>query len=332
MSRINRRDFIAAIGAAVPAAVWTRAACAQQRRPVIGYLSNRPQSEDPAYLAVRDGLKMTGFVEGNLTLEFRSADDDNSRLPALAADLVRRKVAVIVTVAGIPGARAAKAATSTIPIVFFTGADPVAAGLVASLSRPGGNLTGVTTLSDEVGPKRLELMHALLPAATEFALLVDPTNPNSESQSADMRAAAQVLGLKVQMLFATGERDLDAAFAAAAQQRVAGVIIGPSLIVTGPDRNRQLVDLSARHAMPTISFARVFAEAGGLMSYGTSDPVDSYRTVGLYAGRILKGAKPGDLPVQQATRIELAINMKAAKALGLAFPLTLLGRAEVVIE
>jgi putative tryptophan/tyrosine transport system substrate-binding protein len=325
---VRRREFIAGLGGV---AAWPSMARAQQGAPsVIGYLSSRAQSEDVE--VVRGGLKQTGFTEGgNLTVEYRWANDENSRLPALAAELVGRNVAVIVA-EGIPASRAAKAVTGTIPIVFFTGADPVALGLVTSLSRPGGNITGVSTLSDETGPKRLELMHELLPSASDFALVVDPTNANSEPQLASMRAAARQLGINLQILPTSNEGDLVGAFAKAEQLRAAALIIGPNLFSTGVGQNKQLAALAAHYAIPTISFSRRFTTAGGLISYGSPDVTDSYRLVGIYVGRILKGEKPGDLPVQQETKIELVVNLKTAKALSLTFPLTILVRADAVIE
>jgi putative tryptophan/tyrosine transport system substrate-binding protein len=279
-----------------------------------------------------EGLRQTGFVEGsNVTIEYRWANDDSAQLPSMAADLVRRNVAVIVA-SGIPAAKAAEAATDTTPIVFITGADPVKFGLVVSLSRPGGNVTGVTNLYDELGSKRLEIMHELLPAATDFALLVDPTNPNSEPQSADMRAAAHILGLNIHILHATNESGFDAAFADAVRLRTAGLMVGPNNFSISAPANQQLALVAARHAMPTISFTQQFTAAGGLMSYGSGNAADFQRLVGVYAGRILKGAKSADLPVQQPTKIELVINRKAAKLLGLTFPLTLLALADEVIE
>jgi putative ABC transport system substrate-binding protein len=330
-NHMQRREFMTLLGGATVS--WPLAARAQQG-PVVGYLSGRTQSEEATFTeAFRDGLKQTGFVEGaNLAVEYRWANNDNGRLPALAADLVRRKVTVIAMTGGIPGARAAKAATDTIPIVFFTGADPVALGLVASLNRPGGNLTGVTTLSDEVGPKRLEILHSLLPAATEFALLVDPTNPNNEPQSMDMRAAARILGLNIHILSASSEGDFAAAFESAVRLRAAGLIVGPALFSGTAGSNQQLALLAARYAIPTISYSQQFTAAGGLMSYGSGDQAGPYRLVGVYVGRILKGEKPSDLPVQQGTGIELVINLKTAKLLGITFPLALLGRADRVIE
>jgi putative ABC transport system substrate-binding protein len=327
---MNRREFIAALGGS--AAAWPLAARAQQR-PVVGYLSSRRQGEAIRELAdFRDGLRETGFAEGvNLTVEYRWANSDNARLPDLAADLMRRNVAVIVTTA-TPATRAAKAATQTIPIVFLVGVDPVAFGFVANMARPDGNLTGVSTLYDEVAPKRLEVMHALLPAATDFALLVDPTNPNSETQSNDIRAAARTLGLNVHILPAAGEGDFAGVFDSAIRLRAAGLIIGPNTFSTSPAANQQLALLSARHAMPTISYTREFATAGGLMSYGPGEEAALHRVIGVYTGRILKGEKPAALPVQQATRIELVVNLKTAKLLGLAFPPALIARADEIIE
>jgi putative ABC transport system substrate-binding protein len=326
---MRRREFITLLGGA---AAWPLAARAQQR-PVVGYLNPRRQGEEIRILEdFRDGLRETGFIEGaNVAIEYRWANNDNARLPDLAADLVRRNVAVIVTT-GLPATRAAKAATGTIPIVFSVGVDPVSFGLVASLGRPDGKLTGVSTLYDEVAPKRLEVMHALLPAATDFALLVDPTNPNSETQSNDMRAAAHTLGLNVHILPAAGEDDFAGVFESAIRLRAAGLIIGPNTFSTLAAANLQLALFSARHAMPTISYTREFTSAGGLMSYGPGEQALMRRMIGVYTGRILKGEKPATLPVQQATRIELVLNLKTARLLGLTFPPTLLGRADEVIE
>jgi putative ABC transport system substrate-binding protein len=278
---IRRREFIAGLGAAA----WPIAAHAQPQRPMIGHLSPRTQSEDAQFVErLLAGLRQTGFVEGsNLTVEYRWANDDSARLPSMAADLVRRNVAVIVA-SGIPAAKAAKAATDTTPIVFITGADPVKFGLVASLSRPGGNVTGVTNLYDELGSKRLEIMHELLPAATDFALLVDPTNPNSEPQSTDMRAAAHILGLNIHILHATNESAFDTAFADAVRLRAAGLMVGPNNFSTSTPSNQQLALVAARHAMPTISFAQQFVAAGGLMSYGSGNAADFQRLVGVYVG------------------------------------------------
>jgi putative ABC transport system substrate-binding protein len=328
---MKRREFITLLGGA--AVAWPIAASAQQpTMPVIGVLD----VELPELRILPDrarafgrGLSEAGFVEGqNIATEYWWADGRSDQLPALAAELVHRQVAVIVAT-GVAAALAAKSATQTIPIVFFTGVNPVAFGIVASLNRPGGNLTGVTSLFDEVAPKRLELMHELVPTATTMALLVNPSNPNAEAQSRDMQAAGRTLGLQLHVLHASTDRDLDALFAAAAQLRADALVIGPDPYLNS--RIEQLSALTVRHAIPTIFFTREFAAAGGLMSYG-ADGADSYHTVGLYTGRILKGEKPADLPVQQATKVELVINLKTAKALGLTVPPSLLARADEIIE
>jgi putative tryptophan/tyrosine transport system substrate-binding protein len=325
---MRRRDFLGVVGGA---AAWPVAARGQQR-PVVGYLMPRTQNEDVSLKDFRDGLKQAGFIEGdNVTIEYRFANGDNARLPALAGDLVRRKVAVIAAFS-LTGAQAAKAATATIPIVFWVGVDPVASGLVTSLARPGGNLTGATSLADEIAPKRLEMMHQLLPNATDFALVVDPSNPNNEPQSNDMRAAARTLGLNVHILSARGKGDFASVFEKAVALRAAGLVIGPNGFSSGGGANQQLALLAARHALPTISMTKRFTDAGGLMSYGQSDSGEHSRLAGIYTGRILKGEKPADLPVQQSTKMALFLNLKTAKLLGLTFPLTLLGRADEVIE
>jgi putative ABC transport system substrate-binding protein len=328
---IKRREFITLLGGA--AAAWPLAARAQQAAmPVIGYLSGASrESNDYRMPPIRHGLREAGYIEGqNVTIEYRWADGHNDRLPALAADLVHRQVAVIVAAAGTPAALAAKAATPTIPIIFGIATDPVEIGLVASLNRPSGNLTGVTNLNAEVGPKRLELLHELLPTATVFALLVDPTGPAlAEAFSRNLQAAAGALGLKLQMLHASTERDLDTAFATLGQMRADALIIGPSTFFAV--RSEQLAALTVRHAVPAIFQYRSFAAAGGLLSYGTSE-ADYYRLVGVYAGKILKGEKPAELPVQQSTKVELVINLKTARALGITIPLPLIGRADEVIE
>jgi putative ABC transport system substrate-binding protein len=298
--------------------------------PVIGFLNGAsPEGYAPYVAAFHQGLKEAGYVEGqNVAIEYRWAQGQYDRLPALAADLVRRQVAVI-AVGTNPAAPAAKAATATIPIVFTTGLDPVQEGLVASLNRPGGNLTGVTALAVEVGPKGLELLHELVPAATVIALLVNPTNPSAEALSSDLRTAARTLGLQLHILRASTERDFDRVFATLLQLRAGGLVIGTDGFFN--TQSEQLATLTVRHAVPAIFPFREFTAAGGLMSYGVSIR-DLYRLVGVYTGRILRGEKPADLPVHRATKVELVINLKTAKALGLTFPITLLGRADEVIE
>jgi ABC-type uncharacterized transport system substrate-binding protein len=327
---MNRRAFISLLGAIAPFPLAARAQ--QGAMPVIGFLgSASPDLWADRLHAFRQGLSETGYVEDrNVAIQYRWAQDQFDRLPSLAADLVRRSVTVITTSGGTPPALAAKAATTTIPIVFVTGGDPVQVGLVASLARPGGNLTGVTSLNAEVGPKRLELLHEMVPTATAFATLVNPANPrNAETQTRDLHAAARTLGLELHVLQASAERDLDAAFAALAELRAGGLVIGTDAFFIA--RSEQLAALALRHAMPTIFQFRGFAAAGGLMSYGGSF-TDTFHKAGLYTGRILKGEKPADLPVQQATKLELILNLKTGRALGLTVPLPLLARADEVIE
>jgi putative ABC transport system substrate-binding protein len=297
--------------------------------PVIGFLaSGSPVPQARFVAAFQQGLAETGYIAGkNVAIEYRWAEGHYDRLPALAADLVRRQVAVIVASGG-PSAPAAKAATTTIPIVFQIGVDPVAVGLVASLNRPGGNLTGATVLGIELGPRRLELLHQLVPTAAIVGALVNPTRSNAETEAKDLQMAAGKLGLQLHILHAGTERDFDAAFATVTKLQMGGLVIGGD-----PLFNNQAEELAAftiRHAVPAIFQFREFAAAGGLISYGTSG-TDSYHQVGLYAGRILKGQRPADLPVQQSTKVELVINLRTAKALGLTVPQSLLFAADEVM-
>jgi putative tryptophan/tyrosine transport system substrate-binding protein len=327
---VRRRRFIVGLGSATVA--WASPAQAQQRpQPKIGFLSSAsPTTYGVRLRAFREGLGETAFVEGqNVAVEYRWAEDHTDRLPALAAELVRREVAVIVAAGGSHSAMAAKAATATIPIVFGVAVDPVQAGLVASLNRPGGNLTGVTTLNIELGPKRLELLHGLVPTAKAMALLVNPTNYNVEGLAAGPQAAARTLGLQLHILHASTERDFDSAFDTLVRLRAGALVIGADVFFLS--HSELLGALTARHAVPAIFQYRPFAAAGGLMSYG-SDEAEYYRLIGNYTGRILKGEKPTDLPVQQATKVELIINLKTAKTLGITVPPTLLARADEVIE
>jgi putative tryptophan/tyrosine transport system substrate-binding protein len=299
--------------------------------PVIGYLGNGAANDDLKDFTIPflQGLKETGYVEGqNVAIEYRWAENQDDRLPALAADLVRRRVAVIVPNT-TPAALAAKAATTTIPIVFATGGDPVALGLVASLNRPGANATGSATLVSDVAAKRLQLLRELIPDANVFGVLADPAFPPTQSTIADLQAAARTLGLQLVIVNARTESDLEPAFADFSQQRVGAILVGDSTFFAR--RMEQLAVLAARHALPAIYPFREYAPAGGLMSYGSSLGYSNHQ-VGIYTGRILKGEKPADLPVEQATRIELTLNLKTAKALGIAFPTGLLIRADEVIE
>jgi putative tryptophan/tyrosine transport system substrate-binding protein len=325
---MRRREFITLLGGA---AAWPLAAGAQQAMPIIGFLSPTAADTNAEYLrAFRQALKQTGYIEGrNVAIEYRWAENQMDRLPALAADLVRSQVAVIAVPASTPGALAAKAATTTIPIVFYIGLDPVELGLVASLHRPGGNVTGVTGWNVTVGPKRLELLHEVVPTANSIALLVNPTSPNLVSDLREQQRAAHALGLKLHVLHASTDRDFDTVFASLARLGVGGLVIGTDSFFN--TRKEQLAALSVHHRVPTIHQYREFATAGGLMSYGT-DTSDLSHQVGVYTGRILKGEKPADMPVQQATKVELIINLKTAKTFGITFPLPLLGRADEVIE
>jgi putative tryptophan/tyrosine transport system substrate-binding protein len=329
MSDMTRREFIALVGGA---AACTFAARAQQAgMPVVGLLGATTAEGYAAQLAAfRQGLSEAGFVERrNVGIEYRWAEDQYDRLPALAADLVRREVAVIATIGGNAASLAAKAATATIPVIFHGSVDPVEAGLVASLNRPGGNVTGVVTLNIDTGQKRLELIHELLPAATTIGLLLNPTNAVAEIQSKDLEAAARTLGLQLHIVHASTEHDFEPAFAKLSQAQAGGLVIGTDGFLVS--QSAQLAALALRQALPAIFQYRAFVTAGGLMSYGGS-VTDSYRLSGVYTGRILKGEKPADLPVQQATKVELIINLQTARTLGITFPITLLGRADEVIE
>jgi putative ABC transport system substrate-binding protein len=331
---MRRRAFITLLGGAAASSIlWPLAAPAQQPAlPVIGWLSEGTiETRRDVFAAFHQGLAETGYVEGrNVAILYRWTQDQNDRLAALAADLVRRQVTVIASTGGTPMALAAKAASLTIPIVFDVGVDPVELGLVASLNHPGGNLTGVARLTVEVAAKRLELLHELVPAAASIAFLVNPTNPDSaDAQTRELQVAARVLGVRLLVLNASGPNDIDAAFAALAQQGAGALLVSGNPLFTR--RNERLVALAAQHAVPTMYIYREAAAAGGLVSYGPSFS-DSSRQVGAYAGRILKGDKPADLPVQRVTKVDLVINLKTAKALGLTVPLALLGRADEVIE
>jgi putative tryptophan/tyrosine transport system substrate-binding protein len=324
---MKRRQFIGLVGGAV---AWPIAVSAQQPIPVIGFL-NGASYELSAYLveAFRQGLGETGYVEGrNVKIEYRSADGQYDRLPALAADLVRRQVSVIAAT-GTPTGLPAKAATSTIPIVFVTGSDPVEQGLVTSLSRPGGNLTGATTLAVQLGQKRLELLHELVPSATLIAVLLNPTGPNYAAVSRDLQAAARKLGLPIHLLHASTVPELEAVFATMGELYADALIIGTDTFYNS--QSVRLAELALSYRLPAMYQYREFAAAGGLVSYSGSI-TDAYRVAGVYAGRILKGEKVADLPVQQATKVELFVNLKTAKALGLNVPLSTLGRADEVIE
>jgi putative ABC transport system substrate-binding protein len=328
---MRRRAFFTLIGgAAVSPFLWPPAARAQQAMPVIGFIGGVTASGWAPYVAAfRRGLGEAGYAEGrNVAIEFRWADGQYERLPALAADLVHRQVSVIVA-STTPAALAAKAATATIPVVFTTIANPVQIGLVPSLSRPGGNMTGVTQLNVEIGPKLLEVLHEAVPAATDVGLLINPTNPNAETLLGSLLAAARSLGVNLHVLRASTEGDIDTAFATLTQQRAGGLVIGGDSFFNS--RSERLAALTLRHRLPSIYQSRVYATAGGLMSYG-GNAEDVYRLAGVYAGRILKGEKPADLPVMQATKVEMIINLKTAKVLGINVPLPLLGRADEVIE
>ena len=329
---MRRREFIATLGSGA-AIAWPLAAFPQSARiPVIGFLDPRSPNVIPRLLrAFREGLKETGHVEGeNVTVEYRWAEDKTDQLPTLAADLVRRQVTVIATPGSIAAVLAAHAATTTIPIIFGTATDPVQLGLVNSLSRPGGNMTGVITLALEVGPKRLELLHEIVPTARTIALLINPASPAlSEPTTKDAQAAARTLGVNIHVLHAKTALDFERVFATVVQLQAGGLVIGADTIFTG--RAQELAALALRHRVPAIYQYPEFTEAGGLMSYGGSIR-DTFHQVGVYVGRILKGEKPADLPVAQLTKVDLVINVKTAKAFGLTVPPALLARADEVIE
>jgi len=326
---MRRREFTTLL---VGAAAWPLAARAQQpAMPVIGFLHPGAPEANARFMAgFRKGLDETGYVEGrNVAVEYRWGDGENGRLPELAADLIRRPVTVIVTPGSIAASLAAKAATATIPIVSATGADPVQAGLIVSLNRPGGNVTGITAMNVGLGAKQLGLLHQLLHRGARVALLVNPTNPQSQSVITNVQEAALAMGLQVEILTATTNRDISPSFIAAVQKRADALLISPDPLFT--NHPVQLATLAARHAMPAIYALREFAEAGGLMSYG-SNFTDLFRQAGIYTGRVLKGEKPADLPFLRATKFEFVINLQTAEALDLTIPPTLLALADEVIE
>jgi putative tryptophan/tyrosine transport system substrate-binding protein len=331
LDQLKRRQFISLLGGA--AVTWPVAARAQQPTiPVVGYVhSDSPQTVASLLAAFREGLSETGYVEGqNVAIEYRWAQNDLSRIPELVADLVRRRVDVIAAPGSSAVALAAKAATTTIPIVFSLGLDPVQLGLVASLSRPGGNITGVNSMSNELVAKRLGLLHELLPTAIRFGVLVNPQNPTTdESLKKDVEAAAAAIGPQIDFFTASTGAEIDTAFGSLLQRRADALVVHPDNLFI--NRRVQLITLAARHAVPAMYPLRPDAEAGGLMSYGTK-LADAHRQAGVYTGRILKGAKPADLPVVQPTKFEFIINLQTAKTIGLKVPPTLLARTDEVIE
>jgi putative ABC transport system substrate-binding protein len=326
---LTRREL--ATGLAGVALTWPLAALAQTARPTVGFLGSTSLEGFSPYLAkLRQGLSETGFTEGrNVAIELRWADNDNDRLQALAVELVRARVNVIVA-PSLPAALAARAATADIPIVFYTGVNPVELGLVQSFNRPGGNLTGVVGLGTELGAKRVELLHELVPMARSIALLVNATTAAiAEPTIKDVRAGARTLGIELHILLASTEQEIDAAFSKLIELRASGLVIGADNLFNS--RSQQLAALALRHAIPAVYQYREFAVAGGLMAYGGS-LTDAYHLIGTYAGRILKGEKPAELPIQQSTTVELIVNLKTAAALGLTVPLLLRGRADEVVE
>jgi putative ABC transport system substrate-binding protein len=325
---VKRREFITLLGGA---AAWPLAVRAQQAMPVIGILGSvSPVPYAGLVAAIKEGLQQTGYVEGrNVAIEYRWAEGQYDRLPQQAAELVNRGVAVIILVGGGPTTAAAKAATATVPIVFITGEDPVKTGAVAALNRPGGNATGVSLLTVAMEAKRLQLLHELVPTATVVAIIVNPNNPQADQQLQELQAAARALGVQVEVFKAGTPSEIDIAFANAVQRRAGALhMAGDAFFNT---RKEQFVVLSARHLLPTIFHLREYSAAGGLISYGPSLK-DAYRQQGIYAGRILKGEKAAEMPVQQAVKVELVINLQTAKILGVNIPLPLLGRADEVIE
>jgi len=326
---MRRRAFITLLGGATVA--WPLAARAQQTgMPVVGYLdASSPGASAPRVAIFRRGLAEAGYVEGrNVAIEYRWAEGRYDRLPEMAVELVRREVAVIVA-STIPAAVAAKSATATIPIVFYVAGDPVKLGLVAGLARPGGNATGVNNFAAELGAKHLGLLRELLPTAARIGLMVNPTNPNVEGATKDVTAAALATGVEIDVVRASDSREIEVAFATLVRNRADALVVGPDAFFTS--RRLQIATLATRHALPAVSNSREFAEAGGLMDYGTS-LTEVYRQLGVYAGRVLKGDKPAELPVVQSTKFELVINLPTARALGLEIPATLLARADEVIE
>jgi len=328
---MRRREFMALFGGAA-ATTWPFATNAQQSAmPVVGFLSSRSPAEAASDLsAFRRGLGQTGYFEGkNITIEYRWAEGHYDRLPAMATELVARQVAAIAAVGGEPSGLAAKAVTTTIPIVCSLGGDAVKAGLVTQLNRPGGNITGVSILGAEMGPKRLELAHQLVPNASTLAVLINSKFPMGLAEAHDMQTAARSLGLQITVLDASNESEIETAFAVLAQKKIDGLVINTDPFLLG--QRQQIVQLAARHNIPAVYFLREFVDAGGLMSYGPS-VANSYRQVGIYVGRILKGENAGDLPDVQPTKFDLVINLRAASALGLEIPTNLLVRADEVIE